>query len=252
MSSILFLKRIFSDKIYWMSVMAALLLLLCSIVYTDNLTGQTYTFITLFYDETAKEALQYGGISMQNILLGYDNGYLWMFCPIIAGIPCVITRKTERLVMFRMGRNKYVFSKYFSNIAAGGAILCIAYFLYMSAAMAVLGGNIWDMNLVKKLMSVFSWGVMNAVPGIILSEFIENKYLILCIPFVFNYFICIFIVKIIPYDVWKYISPYNYQILFLNSRKMIITGMIFLIGMLAVGAVIRKIIFERRCDCGQR
>lgn len=251
MSSILFFKRIFTNKIYWLTVLAAFFLLLCSIIYKDNLSGKTYMFISLFYDKDVQEALEFGRISMHNILLGYDRGYLWMFCPIIVGVCCVMTKKTERFVLFRMSKNKYIYTKYFSNLVAGGVILLTAYLLYMSVCMILVKENIWNMNLLRKLLSVFLWGVINTIPGIILSEFIENKWLILCIPFVVNYFMHIFAGQIIPYQIWKYISPYNYQIMFLNNGKMIISGIVISVCIVIMGEVFRKIMLERRCDCGQ-
>lgn len=251
MSNILFFKRIFYSKIYWLSVMAAILILLCSIVYIDMSTGEKYTFISLFYDETSKEALQFGQISIKNILLGYDQSYLWMFCPIIVGIPCVRLKKTERFVLFRTGKNKYFISKYFSNLLASGAILFIAYLIYVLLSMTLVEENIWDLELAKKILSVFCWGVISAIPSNLLSEFVENKYLILCIPFVINYFMHSFVTRIIPYEIWKFISPRNYQILFLNEKKIAVAGVIILFALIVVCAVIKKLSMERRCDCGQ-
>lgn len=251
MSNLLFVKRIFSDKIYWLSVMAAIFLLLCSIVYRDPLTGEKYTFISLFYDETVREVLENGGISMNNILLGYDSGYLWMFCPIIAGIPCVLTKKTERFVLFRTSKNTYFLSKYVSNLLTSGAILLIAYLVYMTLAMILMNENLWTMSLGKKLLSVCCWGVMSAIPSIVLSEFVKNKYLILCIPFVLNYFMDIFLGNIVPYQIWQYISPMTYQSLFLYDQKMIASCSAIMVTMILLCGALKKLIMERRCDCGQ-
>ena len=145
MSSIVFLKRVFTGKEYWLSVLAAILLLMSSIVYKESLTGEEYTFWTLFYDDVAKEALEYGQISIRNLVIGYDKGYLWMFCPIIVGIPCVILNRTERFMMFRTGRNKYIFAKLFSNIITSGLIPVIAYLVYATVGMILIKENIWNL-----------------------------------------------------------------------------------------------------------
>lgn len=252
MINIVFLKRIFTSKIYWLSVMAAILLLMCSIVYHDSFTGEKYTFISLFYDEVVREALEYGEISLRDLALGYDTGYLWMFCPIIVGIPCVILNKTERFVLFRTGKNKYFLSKIFSNFIASGFILFVSYFIYVTVGMIFLQENIWDMSLVRKILSMFCWGIISAIPSILLSEFVRNKYLILCIPFVLNYFICIFFGNILPYNIKKYVDPFNYQILFLQDKEMIIPCVGIMIFLVAVCTFLKKIILERRCDCGQQ
>ena len=230
--------------------MAALFLLSCSIVYTDDYTGKDYIFMSLFYDEISMEALQYGRISIENILLGYDTSYLWMFCPIIVGLPSVKLRKTERFVLFRTNKNQYCLSKYTSILFVSGMIMLWAYLLYMLLCMFLIKDYIWNIILLKKLLSVFCWGILNAIPSVLLSEFIENKYLILCIPFVMNYFMHSFVVNIIPYRVWEYISPYNYQILFLCDNKTAISSISILLFLIVGCGLIKKLIFERRCDCG--
>ena len=252
MSSIIFLKRVFTGKEYWLSVLAAIVLLMSSVIYSDLLTGEEYTFITLFYDDATKEALEYGQISIRNLVMGYDKGYLWMFCPIIVGIPCVILNRTERFMMFRTGRNKYIFAKLFSNIITSGLIPVIAYLVYATVGMILIKENIWDLELVRKFLSVFAWGVLCAIPSIILSEFVRNKYLILCIPFVFNYFMGMFISGVLPYSVSQYINPHKYQIIFLLEKAELIPCVIILVTLLAGCMVLKKIMLERRCDCGQQ
>lgn len=252
MSNIVFLKRVFTGKEYWLSVLAAIVLLISSVVYKDLLTGEEYTFWTLFYDDVAKQALEFGQISIPNLLMGYDSGYLWMFCPIIVGIPCVILNRTERFMMFRTGKNKYIFVKLFSNIIASGFIPVIAYLVYATVGMVLIKENIWNIELVKKFLSVFAWGVFCAIPSIVLSEFVRNKYLILCIPFVLNYFMGMFITNILPYSVSQYMSPHKYQLLFLLGKAEIIPSVVILAALMAGCIILKKIMIERRCDCGQQ
>lgn len=252
MISILFFKRVISNKIFGLSVMAALLLLVCSIVYTDDFTGETYTFLSLFYDKVSQEALKNGQISLSRIFMGYDTSYLWMFSPIIVGVPCVLTKKIERFVLFRSSKNQYYLAKYFTNLFLGGSILLLAYLEFLFLVMILEPEFVWSMYLVRKLLSVFCWGVLSAVSSIVLSEFIENKYLILCVPFVLNYFMCMFLGNIIPNEVYEYISPYTYQILFLYDNQKIFACSAILLGMIAACAFVIKISFERRCDCGQK
>lgn len=250
MSSLLFLKRVFLNKVYWLSVMAALFLLMCSIVYTDFSSGKEYLFIAFFYDDVMKTALESGSISMEGILMGYDTGYLWMFCPIITGIPCIILKKTERFFLFRTSKNRYLISKYCVSILSGGGIMFFAYLAYMLMVMMLINENLWNVYLIRKLLSVFLWGILSALPGILLSEIMENKYLILCIPFVLNYFMYIFVGKIITYEVWQYISPSTYQIIFLYDKKMVIPCLTICIVLILVGVILKKVAMERRCDCG--
>ncbi len=252
MSSRLFLKRIFLNKIYWFSVIVAVLLLMCSKVYTEPQTGERFMFVSLFYEENVKEAFESGAISLQSIYMGYDNSYLWLFCPIIVGIPCILINRTERFIMFRLGKNKYLLSKYFSSIFASGLIMVVAYMTFASICMAISRENMWDENLVRKLLSVFCLGVLSSLPSLVLSEFVRNKYLILCIPFVLNYFMYMFVVMIIPYDIYTYISPSTYQIVFLYEKNIFIPCSVILMAKIVACAIVKKVVMERRCDCGQQ
>ena len=56
----------------------------------------------------------------------------------------------------------------------------------------------------------------------------------------------------IPNEVYEYISPYTYQILFLYDNQKIFACSAILLGMIAACAFVIKISFERRCDCGQK
>lgn len=261
----LFSKRVLSNKIYWLAVLSALILLLCSVIYNDPSSGQKYTFLSLFYAEEMQMLLQYGRLSIPKMLSGYGiSNYVWMFCPIIVGIPCVLNQKTERFMLFRGSKNGYFLSKYISNLVLGGGILVVAYLLFAVAGTGVIHcvaatadvsftqETIWDVYLVQKLVSVFCEGMVNALPGILLAEFLQNKYLILCIPFVWSYFISTFAGSIIPSEIWRYISPSSYGVLLYHEPpEMLSSVFILVVEILACGILI-KCNVERRCDCGQK
>lgn len=250
MSSIFFIKRIILNKAFWLSVAIASLLLLCSIVYTDIDSGQQYLFISLFYDKASMQALEYGFISLGDIFLGYDSSYLWMFCPIIVGIPCVIVKKTERFALFRTTKNKYFLSKYFSAIIAGGAIMFFAYLIFGLVCNGMSKESILNIYFIKKLLSVFIWGITASIPATILSEFVRSKYLILCIPFVINYFLNIFLYRFIPEGIREYVMPDSFVTLFLRENR-VIKGCLIYAAIIIFGcALLKKVIAERRCDIG--
>ena len=250
MSSIFFLKRIFFNKAFWLAVAAASLLLFCSIVYTDIESGQQYLFISMFYDKVSIEALELGMISLGGVFWGYDTSYLWMFCPIIAGIPCVIVKKTERFALFRTSKNKYFLSKYFSTIISGGAILFFAYLIFGLVCNGMSKESILNIFFIKKLLSVFVWGTTASIPATILCEFVRSKYLILCIPFVINYFLNIFLYKFIPDGIREYVMPDSFIMLFLKEDRVIKGCLIYTVIIVFSCALIKKIIAERRCDLG--
>lgn len=250
MSSIFFLKRIFFNKAFWLSVATASLLLFCSVVYTDIESGQQYLFLSLFYDKVSIEALECGMISPGGVFLGNDTSYLWMFCPIIVGIPCVIVKKTERFALFRISKNRYFLSKYFSSVISGGAILFFAYLIFGLVCNGMSDESILNIYFAKKLLSVFIWGITASIPATILSEFVRSKYLILCIPFVINYFLNIFLYRFIPEGIREYVMPDSFVTLFLRENR-VIKGCLIYAAIIILGcALLKKVIAERRCDIG--
>ena len=56
----------------------------------------------------------------------------------------------------------------------------------------------------------------------------------------------------VKYDIYKYFAPDSFQILLLTESKQIIVSCIILTVLIIIGVVNRKILFERRLDCGQK
>lgn len=238
----LFLRRVLKNKIYWLAVFSALILLLCSVIYTEPATGEAFTFLSLFYHADMQKYLQYGMLSLKDIWMGYQlQNYLGMFTPIIVGIPCVLNQRTERFVLFRGSKTSYFLSKYIANIVLGGGILVLAQALFVLIGLGLVQwfGIVEQTPIAfETFLDIFCDGVLHAIPGIALAEIIRNKYLILCLPFVWNYFIDMFLIGWIPFEFQKYMLPEQNPIVFA--------------GILLVCGLFIKAVAERRCDCGQK
>ena len=247
----LFLRRVYKNKIYWLAVLSAFVLLLCSVIYTEPTTGESFTYLSLFYNEDMQSRMTYGAISLKGIFLGYNlNNYLWMFAPIIVGVPCVLNQRTERFVLFRGSKNRYFLSKYVSNLVLGGTILVLAQVIFILTGtvlvqyltvikqLDITPEPFWDSYMAQCLWDIFCDGVVYTIPGILLAEFIRNKYLILCIPFVWSYFVNMFLMSWIPLEIRQMILPEENPIM-------------FAVVLVACGIFI-KAVAERRCDCGQK
>ncbi len=247
----LFIKRVWKNKIYWLAVLSALVLLLCSEIYIEFSTGESYTYLSLFYSEDMQNRLEYGVVSLKGIFMGYNvNNYLWMFAPIIVGVPCVLNQRTERFVLFRGSKNEYFLSKYVSNLVLGGGILVLAQIIFIFSGMGLMqyltvikqmniaSEPFWDSYMAQHLWDIFCDGVINTIPGILLAEFVHNKYLILCVPFVWNYLMDMFVMSWIPFEVRQMIFPKENLI-------------VYAVVLFASGFLIR-LVAEKRCDCGQK
>ena len=162
----------------------------------------------------------------------------------------MLNQRTERFVLFRGSKNGYFLSKYVSNLVLGGAILVLAQAIFIFTGsglvqyltivkqMDITPEPFWDNYMLKYLWDIFCDGVLNTIPGILLAEFIRNKYLILCVPFVWNYFVNMLLMSWISLEVRQIILPEENPI-------------IFAVVLFACGILI-KVVAERRCDCGQK
>lgn len=231
--------------------MAAIVLLFCSQIYLDKESGKTYIFATLFWDAKVKEWVRCGEISLYSVFIGSDTSYLWMFGPIIVGIPCILTKKTERLLMFRYGKNKYCFGKMISNLVMAGLIALLSYITF--GIILMISSHEWfiDSIVLKKIGSEFIWGIYIAIPSLLLIEFVKNKYVIICLSFVINYFYIIFLGPLLPKLIDNFLNPQTYQILLSYDTETIIKKMFFLIIIILGCAILKRKEMDRRCDCGQ-
>lgn len=198
--------KMISGASFFAAVIAALIIFATAVVYVEPLGGKEYSILRLLSMKNTKAVLEDGSLNFTGIFLDGSIGYMEIFAPIVASIPYISIMSSERMnsnfrfEIFRVGRKTYSFGNLFAAVTVGGLIMCAAYMVYGMITYAVLlpgTGNtlmredVWI--IVKKLMGMFFYGSVSVIPTVFISAFVRNKYIVLCIPFMLNYFLNMFL-----------------------------------------------------------
>ncbi len=172
--------------------------------------GESCSIIAMMLDSTGR----FGNEIEESSFLLWKKGmgtWLMLFLPFIVTIAYITVSTSERkshalrTQIIREGKLNYVVSKVISGFIYGGGILVIAYMVFgffMITAfpsftafdqesqqfyLGVYGYNSLIEAVVKQLFGVFLYGGFSAVFGIAVTIFSEDRYILLCIPFMLSY-----------------------------------------------------------------
>ena len=139
------------------------------------------------------------------ILQNACSGWFSLFAPIIAAfcfVPTVCTERGEKAVrfqIFRTTRLKYSLSQFFSGVISGGAAISLGYIIFAALVMGLFP-DIGEMSefaadvllettfdLPYQILKMFLFGAFWSIPAMFLTSVLNNKYLIMCIPFFLKY-----------------------------------------------------------------
>ena len=185
-------------------------------IYIDSMSTKSYNMFQIIGMKNRKENLKAYGISFESIFLGTGSGYISMFGPVIAAVPFVMlfsnARKNTnvRFEIMRTGKKEYLIGKFLSAMVCGGSVIMLGYLLYGLVSLIVLPGakeqfeidevisgfmavksvrylygklGIGILYLVRS-MEMFVYGMTSVMLTMLISAFVHNKYLVLCIPFI--------------------------------------------------------------------
>ncbi|KIR01190.1 hypothetical protein P261_00004 [Lachnospiraceae bacterium TWA4] len=150
----------------------------------------------------------------QSALVLWSKGlgsWLFVFIPLVLTFAYIFNLSEERrncqarFQLIRMSNRRYCQSKVISGILYGGCIFVIAYILFGVLLMCsfpsffsfpieeqqeyikyIYGGSVTN-YIVKRFIGVFLNGVEVSIYGIAVSVFFEDKYLLICLPFLISY-----------------------------------------------------------------
>ena len=174
-------------------------------IFIDSNTEDRYS-VTRVLIEFSKEEMTFN-YEMCNtmILQNACSGWFSLFAPIIAAfcfVPTVCTEREEkasRFQIFRTTKLKYSLSQFFSGVISGGAAISLGYIIFAAFVM-ILFPNIGEIsgfsaeilqetafNLPLLTLKVFIFGAFWSIPAMFLTSVLNNKYLIMYIPFFLKY-----------------------------------------------------------------
>lgn len=278
------LKKMCSNVAFFIVIIATAVIYASGIIYTDLTTMTAYNLFSIWMKPNYKIILANGGVSFETLFLDGPDSYIWMFAPILVSLPFVAllcgAKKNNniRFELMRVGKKSYILGKMVAAILAGGMAFLLGYFIYGVALYIMMprGGAAamehitWiysvtpqltelyefgglKLQLVLRLVGIFVFGMTTVVLPFAVSAFIRNKYLVICVPFMMNYFLTVFLEKMygIAPKLASIMLPTNPAELFRFNLERAHWILLYWLGCVIVTLILHYVLLSRRCDCGE-
>ncbi len=196
----------FMLKSIWFPVGIVLTIVLCmmsAVYFTEKELSVIQVLIEM---KNGSSSLEWEQLDMQVILNRIPNGYLALFTPVAAALPCILSFHAEkvnrfkRFYMFRCGSAmQYHVRKWLAGMVAGGMVLAFGVALFQILLMSFSGlflhrpdGRTITVQAdivfyLQYYVGIFLYGAMSSVPAILICFFSDNFYFIVCVPFLMTY-----------------------------------------------------------------
>lgn len=253
-------------------------LCLTGVVYTDA-EGRGYSVLESLFGFDREFMEQSDFFCRLSVFKSALSGYAAMFIPILAAFPFVTSYCSEknsgnlRFSIFRTKRICCYISKFLCAALCGGICVALGTVLfgvfafalfpdmshYSPETMEFLFPNGAAAEFLKKTLSAFIYGCTNALTAFFLSSFCNNKYIILCVPFILRFIHETAFNKILTNsadpDIYEKLRPFESsaasQIPYLKDEKTL-TAAVTVTAVLALVSLLGYIvIMERRTDKGE-
>lgn len=179
-------------------------LLFSAEVYYDYGTQTRYSAFRALTDLSPEERAANSELSSFIVVQNARGSWFTLFAPIIAAfcfVPTMCVEREQNAVRFQVFRTtklNYHISQFISGVITGGLAMALGYIIFAAAAFALFPSvseinGFADMmpdmefNLPELTLGVWLFGAFWSIPAMFLTSVLQNKYLILCIPFFVKY-----------------------------------------------------------------
>ncbi len=214
------LRKVFTSPGFYLCILFTLILCFTAEAYTDYTENKVYSVFGLWLSFSEEEMLTHVDMSAYEMIRKATGGWLATFLPIVAAFPLLLilcdesTSKNLRYSVHRETKASFLVGRFLTAMVSGGlAALCgfalftgAVYLMFPSIgayAPEVRESAEWWIEgtypLFPKLgypylvaldaMEMFLYGAFYAVPALLVSAFLKNKYFVLCIPFFLKYLV---------------------------------------------------------------
>lgn len=279
---------------FYICVAFTAILCFCTNIYEDFMNGNKYSAISALLTFDREFMLRDTSFCSFEVMKKGTGSWLSMFIPIISAfafVPLVCDEYEAKSVRFEVIRSSklcYHVSKFITACLCGGFAVMLGFGLFVVIEYTVfpsiseydtllinsyeeglvyqypeLATSGYSVIIVQKLLCMFCYGVVCVAPVIMLTSFIRNKYLVMCIPFFLKYTLnqtcaklqsqafsdwentdtqLLEIVSIINPDALAFITEYG------ENKKLVLiySGAIILFAF-----IIYLLLSVRRCDSGE-
>lgn len=286
-------KTIFTNYGFYICIIFTAVLCICTGIYRDTINGNEYSAIKSLMEFDREFMLNNTLFCSYSVAARGAGSWLTMFIPIISSfafVPLVCDRIESgfvRFSVFRSSKFSYRTAEFLTACISGGLAVMLGYMLFMglvyilfpniseysSEAQALLSEELSYIYpeaskhghaflLAIKSLEMFLYGAISAVPSIMLTCFIRNKYLVMCIPFFIKYVVTQTSAKlsatafsdwenpdtrlsefasvISPDAVLNSLNSPQIRQIFIYNGTLVLTAFLFFI-----------IVYGRRTDCGE-
>lgn len=219
------LKKLFTSPIFYTSIIAFITLLMFSPLHMnyENNTEESVIYCLWHYSKQDMINIGISEFFGYAVFKRAVRGWvIIMFVPVLASLASVNIFSDEREfrvkreTVLRTGKKQYLFSNILFFMISGGLICMIGYIVFGILCGALFPAlsdfsaqeindyfmfNLKDSTIIKTFYShlgviglylcdslfYFLYGALLSLPSILISSFLKNKYLIVCIPFFLKY-----------------------------------------------------------------
>lgn len=217
-NSMVNLKMIFTNYGFYICMAFTVVLCFCTGIYQDPHNNNMYSVIKSLMKYNREYMLNDKTFCSYTVSERGSGSWLSMFIPIISAfafIPLVCDESESRFIrfsVFRSSKFSYRTSKFLAGCISGGLAVMFGYIIFI-ASVYVLFPNISEYSpeaqsmlseellytypevskhghvflLGIRSLEMFLYGAVSAVPSVMLTSLMRNKYLVMCIPFFLKY-----------------------------------------------------------------
>lgn len=210
--------KVLTSTGFYACVLLMLVLCFTARAYDDIAENKSYSVIGVLLEFSREEMLANSSFSAYQILSCISSGWLSMFIPIVAAFPLMPLicdereSKSMRYSAFRSTKFSFSTGNFLTAMISGGlAVLCGFVLFAVMVYMLFPNINEYPPELIESaewwisgtyplfekygypymialdFLEMFLYGALSATPALIMTAFMKNKYLVLCIPFFLKY-----------------------------------------------------------------
>ncbi len=272
------LKKYMLSLSFAVCIIIALLLCFCSLLrYTAD--GAEQSVFEVMISTSYEDKLSDPALNFVSVFRCGSGIWFSMFVPVAAAFafaPIICDERSGgniRLTMSRTGKLRYCVAKTAACAISAGAAITAAYIIYgIIVFIAFPMPQCYPPDLLtaetlnsqpflvvlEKLGRLFIYGAVSAQPALLLTPFIRNKFLVMCIPFMLKYILMqvhskllsdiVFLDMDVPTIVYA-VSPDSLLSNFTDSAANIMVFVLYGVFLLLCPAAY-WLFTTRRLDCG--
>lgn len=271
------LTKIYTNVVVYIAIIATAIIFMSGTLYRSLEDGKEYNLFNIA-GQNLKDGSE--GEIVPDFSQGVIEGpasYMNLFSVIIVSIPFTMLVSAERknsntrFEIMRVGKIRYALGKFAAVIISGGSVMLLGYGIYCIACYFILSHNAGEIYpfrytinnrvsiyifektgiagmYILKMLFMFCYGMASTIMAYLLSAFMKNRYLILCLPFVINYLYVTYTDTIVDTYIPQFQdiqAAYRYE-----NRDVIKLSAVFVFSLI-MAFVVYIVLMDRKCDCGE-